>query len=126
MLGRWIGHFPRGQFVHRSIADAPSVPGELLVGWAAHYTIGVTFAGMLLALWGLDWARHPTLLPALTIGILTVLAPFFIMQPGMGAGIAASRTPKPGLARLRSLATHTVYGLGLYGAARLSALLIRS
>ena len=37
----------------------------------------------------------PTFLPALLVGIGTVAAPFFILQPGMGAGIAASRTPNP-------------------------------
>ena len=36
------------------------------------------------------------------------------MQPAMGAGIAASKTPRPRVARLRSLVTHTVYGVGLY------------
>jgi len=34
----------------------------------------------------------------------------------MGAGIAASRTPRPGAARLQSLVTHAVFGLGLYAA----------
>jgi hypothetical protein len=36
------------------------------------------------------------------------------MQPGMGAGIAASRAPRPNAARLQSLVTHTIFGLGLY------------
>jgi hypothetical protein len=48
------------------------------------------------------------------IGWGTILAPWFVLQPGMGAGIAASRTPNPRAARLRNLATHTVYGIGLY------------
>jgi hypothetical protein len=48
------------------------------------------------------------------VGIGTVAAPFFLMQPGMGAGIAASRTPRPNAARLQSLLTHAVFGLGLY------------
>jgi len=52
--------------------------------------------------------------PALAVGIGTVAAPFFLMQPGMGAGIAASRTPRPNAARLQSLLTHAVFGLGLY------------
>jgi len=43
-------------------------------------------------------------------------APFFLMQPGMGAGIATSKTPRPNAARLQSLITHAVFGLGLYGA----------
>ena len=36
------------------------------------------------------------------------------MQPGMGAGIAASRTPAPNKARLQSLLNHGVFGVGLY------------
>jgi hypothetical protein len=40
------------------------------------------------------------------------------MQPGMGAGVAASRTPRPGAARMQSLVTHAVFGLGLFLAAR--------
>jgi hypothetical protein len=34
----------------------------------------------------------------------------------MGAGIAASRTPSPAAARLRSLVTHGIFALGLYAA----------
>jgi hypothetical protein len=119
MLGRWIGNLPRGWFVHDRIGDASPVRGELVIGWCAHYAIGITFALLLLALWGKDWARHPTLLPALIVGVLTVIAPLFILQPAMGLGIAASKAPHPNTARLRSVLTHTVYGIGLY----LSALL---
>jgi Protein of unknown function (DUF2938) len=32
----------------------------------------------------------------------------------MGAGIAASKTLNPRAVRLRNLATHTVYGIGLF------------
>jgi hypothetical protein len=34
----------------------------------------------------------------------------------MGAGIAARRAPRPNAARLQSLITHTIFGLGLYAA----------
>ncbi len=67
-----------------------------------------------LAIWGLDWARTPTIWPALIVGLGTIVAPWFVMQPAMGAGIAASRTPDPRAARLRNLGTHTVYGVGLF------------
>lgn len=116
-VGRWFGHFPRGRFVHDSIAQAPAVRGERIIGWAAHYVIGVIFAALLVAICGLDWAQHPTPLPALIFGLVTVAVPFFVMQPAMGAGIAASRTPKPAQARLRSIAGHTVFGIGLYASA---------
>jgi hypothetical protein len=60
--------------------------------------------------------RHPTIGPALIVGVGSVAAPFLVMQPGMGAGIAASRTPRPSAARLQSLVTHAIFGVGLYGA----------
>ena len=78
---------------------------------------------VLLIGWGLEWARRPTLLPALIVGLGTIVAPFFILQPCMGAGIAASKMPQPNLARVKSLVTHTIYGLGLYVSGQLWALL---
>ena len=114
ILGRWLGHMPRGKFRHAAIAAADPVRGERLIGWIAHYIIGISFAALLLAVWGLEWMRAPTLVPALIVGVGTVVAPFFIMQPAMGAGIAASRTPRPGEARLHSFLTHVVFGVALY------------
>ncbi|MER8482908.1 DUF2938 domain-containing protein [Mesorhizobium sp. M1322] len=122
-VGRWIGHFPQGRFAHANIAQAPRIRGETPVGWVAHYAIGIVFAALLMGVWGLNWARHPTLLPALLVGISTVVAPFFIMQPAFGAGVAASKTPNPHTARLRGLMTHLSFGVGLHVAALLSALL---
>ena len=116
LVGRWFAHLGRGRFHHESIAASPTVEGERVIGWVAHYVIGVAFAGLLLAVWGLAWVRHPTIGPALLVGIGTVAAPFLVMQPGMGAGVAASRTPRPAAARLHSLMTHTIFGLGLYAA----------
>ena len=117
LVGRWFAHMARGRFRHDRIAAAPAVKGERVLGWTAHYVTGVTFAATLLAIWGVEWARQPTLGPALIVGIASVAAPFLLMQPGMGAGIAASRTPRPHAARLQSLATHAVFGLGLYATA---------
>ena len=48
MVGRWVAHLRHGQFIHDSIAKAPPVPGEALLGWATHYVIGVLYAGLLL------------------------------------------------------------------------------
>ena len=38
LLGRWIGHLPRGQWTHESIARAAPIRGELWMGWFAHYS----------------------------------------------------------------------------------------
>ena len=116
LVGRWLAYLPRGRFRHHPIAASAPVPGERLIGWIGHYLIGIAFAALLLAIFGLEWARHPTIVPALVIGIGTVAAPFLLMQPGMGAGIAASRTPRPAAARLQSIVTHGIFGLGLYAA----------
>jgi len=122
MMGRWLGHFTRRQFAHGNIASAPRINGERIIGWSAHYLIGILFALLLLLFTGPDWLDSPTILPALVLGLSTILAPFLIMQPAMGAGIAASKTPRPNIARLSSVAAHSVFGLGLYGAATMLAL----
>jgi hypothetical protein len=120
LVGRWLAYMPRGRFRHDPIAASPAVRGERAIGWTAHYATGIAFAAMLLAIVGVDWVRHPTIGPALIVGIGSVAAPFLVMQPGMGAGIAASRTPRPTAARFQSLLTHTIFGLGLYAAGRVT------
>ncbi len=124
-VGRWLGHMPSGRFRHERIAAAQPVPGERWIGWSAHYLTGIAFAALLLAICGIEWARQPTLAPAVLFGAATVAAPFFLMQPGMGAGIAASRTPNPAAARMQSITTHAVFGIGLYAAASASSFLYR-
>jgi uncharacterized membrane protein YagU involved in acid resistance len=114
LLGRWLGHMPGGTFRHASITAAPQKPFECTVGWIAHYTIGVVLAVAFVILTSVDWLARPTLLPALFYGIGTIVFPFFLMQPAFGLGMAASRTPIPTQARLKSLMTHTVFGVGLY------------
>jgi hypothetical protein len=76
------------------------LPHERVIGWVAHYLIGMVFAAVLLAIWGVDWARQPTLAPALIVGVGSVVAPFLI-----------------GKGRLQSFVTHAVFGFGLYAAA---------
>ena len=121
MVGRWFGHILRGRITHEAIGRSAPVAAEALIGWIAHYAIGIVFAAGLVAVWGEGWLKAPSLAPALLAGLVTVSAPFFVMQPAFGLGIAASRTPNPMQARLRSLVTHLVFGSGLYLAARLIA-----
>ncbi len=113
-VGRWMAGWPHGRFMQESIATAAPVRGERLLGWVAHYAIGIGYAVLLVLLFGRTWLHQPTPGPALLVGLATVAAPFFLMQPGMGAGIAASRTPNPALARLHSLLSHAIFGLGMF------------
>ncbi|KVO39028.1 DUF2938 domain-containing protein [Burkholderia ubonensis] len=123
LVGRWLGHMASGRFRHASIVAAAPVRHERPLGWLAHYAIGIAFAGLPVALAGTQWISAPTLLPALAAGIGSVVAPFFVMQPAFGFGIAAARTPQPSVARRRSLVTHLSYGLGLYVAAQVLTLM---
>lgn len=119
LVGRWFTHLAQGRFHHARISDAEPVAGERVIGWVAHYAIGIVFAAFVPVIWGMEWTRDPTPGPALTVGIISVAAPFFIMQPGMGLGVAARLAPHPMSARLQTLLTHSIYGLGLYLAAEL-------
>jgi hypothetical protein len=113
LLGRWVLHMPR-RFAHENIAAAARKRHECAVGWTVHYAIGAVFALVFVWLMTSRWLERPTLLPALAFGIVTVLVPFLTMQPALGFGVASSKTPHPARARVKSLLTHAVFGLGLW------------
>ncbi|WP_438712427.1 DUF2938 domain-containing protein [Aquimarina muelleri] len=113
-VGRWIGHFKKRKFFHNKIMETAPVNYEKIIGWLAHYIIGIIFSFLLVFVYGETWLDNPTVIPALIIGIITIVAPFFLMQPAFGFGIAGSNLPDPNKARLMSLITHSVFGSGLY------------
>jgi hypothetical protein len=123
-VGRWLCYMPEGVFRHDSIAKAPEKTAECIVGWVAHYATGIIFALSLALLTSPRWLLEPTLLPALAFGLATVAIPFFVMQPSFGLGFAASKTPFPAQAQLRSLMNHAVFGVGLYVSALAISLLV--
>jgi Protein of unknown function (DUF2938) len=117
LVGRWLRHMPAGTFIHASIGAAPRKSAECALGWAAHYLIGIVFALTLVFSTSGKWLDHPSLMPALLVGVCTVLFPLLVMQPSFGLGIAAAKTPHPTQARVKSLMTHAVFGVGLYASA---------
>jgi hypothetical protein len=114
LLGRWVGHMFRGEFMQPAIGKASPIRNELALGWFTHYAVGIAFAGLLFGVQGPAWLRNPSLVPALIVGVCTVAAPLFVMQPAMGAGFAASKTPTPLKNCIRSIINHAVFGIGLY------------
>jgi len=120
LVGRWFAGMREGRFVHRNgIGNSPEVPNELKIGWTMHYAVGVLFAAVLLLIWGVQWAHSPTFFPALVVGLVTVGAGWFILQPGMGVGVACNKAPNPPVARLQNVIGHVVFAIGMYGAALL-------
>lgn len=114
MVGRWVGHLFAGRWRHAAIGKAASVRGELAWGWLLHYATGLVFAALLVAIAGEGWLLAPVLWPALLFGVVSVLVPLCVVQPAFGAGYFATRTPTPLRSGLRSLATHGVFGFGLF------------
>jgi hypothetical protein len=117
LIGRWVAHMARGRFSHPSISKAEPVSSELAIGWVTHYAVGIAFAAVMVALQGVGWVQRPTFAPAFLTGVATVAMPLFVMQPAMGSGFAASKTPTPLKNCARSIANHAVFGVGMYLAA---------
>lgn len=114
LLGRWVGHLFGGRWRHATIAAAAAIPYESALGWTVHYTIGITFASLLVWTQGPAWVQSPTLGPPLLIGWVTVAAPLLILQPALGGGMAFRNTSAPLFNSAKSVVTHTVFGLGMY------------
>ncbi len=117
LLGRWIGHLAQGRLTRGPIGAAAPVRGVRGIGWAAHYALGIVFALLFAGITGAAWMQQPAFIPALLFGIATVLAPLFILQPALGAGIASSRTRTPLRNVAKSVVNHAVFGAGLFVAA---------
>ena len=120
-VGRWFWHLKNGTVFHEDIAKAEPYANELALGWIGHYVVGILYGVILALIVGPVWFVAPTFLPAWILGIITVGAGWFLLQPGLGIGVAASKLPNANKVRVLNLVAHTVFALGLYG----TALLIR-
>ena len=118
LAGRWFWHLPSGAIVHDDISKVAPYQHERAVGWICHYAIGVAYAGILISIMP-NWLSAPALLPAWIFGMATILPGWFLLQPGMGLGFAASRRPNAWQIRCLNIMSHSVFAMGLYGAALL-------
>jgi hypothetical protein len=114
MVGRWFGHMPRGVFVHHPISESSEIRHERAIGWTAHYVTGIVYGFLYLYIVQVFLSSTPSLVSALVFGLVTLVAPWFMMQPAMGMGVFATRAPRPGLTRLINLSMHLVFGASLF------------
>lgn len=124
LAGRWVVGMTQGVFTHRSIDNAAPVPGEAAVGWTFHYLVGITYAFLYLACIRTWPEVGPGLVGALAFGIVTLVAPWFIVQPALGFGFMARCLPNQLAVMLVTINTHLMFGLGLYTGLRVAGLLI--
>jgi hypothetical protein len=113
LVGRWFGHLARGTVAHPAIARAPRIRHELALGWTAHYLIGVVYGLAYVTLVAVR-SGAPSLASACLFGLITLVAPWLILQPGMGAGVFARRAPRPGMTRGVNFSVHLLFGTALY------------
>ena len=100
---------------NRGLSPGGSTPcsaPELSVGRAARYLLGIVFVWAFVTAAGDSWRKHPTLAEPIIFGLLTLAMPFLVLQPAMGAGVAARKTPRPWISRGRSAAAHLAFGVG--------------
>ena len=76
LIGRWIGYLLHGKFRHTDILQTPPLRGELLLGLAAHYSIGIVLTLVYLGLLVVAHAT-PTALSAILYGMATRSSPGF-------------------------------------------------
>ena len=112
LIGRWIGYLLRGKFRHANILETPPLRGELVLGLAAHYAIGIVLTLVYLRLLIVVQAT-PTALSAILYGTATTVFPWFLMFPSQGMGWLGRDAPADAhLARV-SLFNHIIFGLGI-------------
>ena len=121
MPGRWLAHVGRGTVFHDAIAEAEGVPNELTIGWLFHYGVGVIYGVLFVLIAGPEWLAAPGFVPVWIFSLITIAAGWFLLQPGMGLGWAASKTPNPMKVRGLGLLAHTAFGAGMWLVAVLMA-----
>jgi hypothetical protein len=112
LIGRWIGYLFQGKFRHTDILQTPPLRGELLLGFTAHYLIGIALT---IGYFGLLVVAHatPTALSAIVYGMGTTVLPWFLMFPSQGMGWLGRDAPADAHLAPISLFNHVVFGLGI-------------
>jgi hypothetical protein len=112
LIGRWIGHLFRGRFRHADILQTSPLRGELLLGFAAHYSIGIVLT---FVYFGLLAVAHtsPTTLSAILFGTATTILPWFVMFPSQGMGWLGRAAPGDAHLTRASLFNHIIFGAAL-------------
>ena len=112
LIGRWIGYLFQGKFRHPDILQTPPLRGELLLGFAAHYAIGIVLTLLYLGVLIVVHAT-PTALSAILYGTATTILPWFLMFPSQGMGWLGWHAPGEAHLARASLFNHIVFGLGI-------------
>lgn len=106
IIGNWIANNLFGINVETTQA--------WVIGWIAHYFIGILFALLFVLIYKNEWFKSPNLYKSIFFGLITVVFPLFIAWPIMGLGFAFSKTSIQFILISKAIMLHLVYGLGIY------------
>ena len=112
LIGRWVGYVFQGKLRHTDILQTPPLRGELSLGFAAHYAIGIVLTLLYLGIFVVVHAK-PTALSDILYGAATTVLPWVLMFPSQGMGWLGLKAPGSAHLALISLFNHIIFGLGL-------------
>lgn len=104
LIGRWVAGSTRGVFVHRTISAPAPVRGELAIGWTFHYVVGIVYAAIYLLIITVGLHAKPSFISALLFAWVTLIAPWFVMQPALGQAVSSGFSSSRCVSRRRSRA----------------------
>ena len=112
LVGRWVANLPT--LFHKDINLVEPAQQETLIGWVFHYFVGLVYGVLFILIAGDSWIENPSFLPLWLFALVTIAAGWFLLQPGLGLGWAASKTDAPWKGRFLGLVAHTVFGVGMW------------
>jgi hypothetical protein len=112
LIGRWVGYLLRGKLRHADILETPPLPGELGLGFIAHYLIGIALTLLYIGILIVAHAK-PTALNSVLYGAATTVLPWFLMFPSQGMGWLGWNASGDAHLTRASLFNHIVFGLGI-------------
>lgn len=113
LLGRWILTLKNFKYLHSNINSIPAVKYEMITGWLLHYAIGVSLSFIYLHTPILNDQLN-IFISSILFGLFTTSIPLIIMQPILGFGFFASKTPRPAQSIKNSFIAHFNFGFGLF------------
>jgi len=112
VIGRWAESLGRGRWHHADITAEPKLRGELVVGLAVHYLMGIALTEAYFVLLRRGGLR-PGPLKATAFGLATSVLPLLVLYPSMGYGCCARRSGDARRLVRIMLLGHTAFGAGI-------------
>ncbi len=113
MIGRMSVGWARGRFRYDSPSQIEPTAHELLLGYAAHYAIGLVLAAIFVIGWSQFIGGSISPLWTIIYGFATTVASEFIVYPAVGLGLCGHRSPERIKAFFSPLANHLFFGVGM-------------